>query len=249
AAVGHEPRAGRPALRGGDAHGPGAIVARAQRWDTGRHPGSGVGRRTWTPSPPRGGGRREAIRAVKGGVVVGEEAVRRPRARGRPRRTDGGREESCPVRRLRRVAGAGSGWRPILAAGALLIVLVAAGCATTAAAPAPSTPPPSPVPPLSLATIPPAKPPRAAGTATGGGPVVDIENFSFVPADVSVPVGTTLTWINHDDAPHTVTASDKQFGSPSIDPDGQYTFTFTTAGTYSYFCSIHPFMTARVTVK
>jgi len=64
-----------------------------------------------------------------------------------------------------------------------------------------------------------------------------------------VPVGATVTWTNHDDVPHTVSASDKSFTSQNIDSDTQFSHMFTTAGTFSYFCAIHPFMTAKVIVQ
>jgi plastocyanin len=70
-----------------------------------------------------------------------------------------------------------------------------------------------------------------------------------VPADLTVPAGTTVVWTNHDDVEHTVTASDNSFSSPSIQTDGQFSYTFSTPGTYSYFCALHPFMTAKVIVK
>jgi plastocyanin len=101
--------------------------------------------------------------------------------------------------------------------------------------------------PAGLATIPPARPPRPA--EAGGGPAVSIENFNFTPADLTVPAGTTVVWTNHDDVEHTVTASDNGFSSPSIPTDGQFSFTFTAPDTYTYFCAIHPFMTAKVTVQ
>jgi len=78
---------------------------------------------------------------------------------------------------------------------------------------------------------------------------VRIDNFSFGPTDVTVPVGTTVTWTNHDDIPHTVVSTDKAFKSKVLDTDEKFSFTFTTAGTYPYFCSIHPKMTGKVVVR
>ena len=69
---------------------------------------------------------------------------------------------------------------------------------------------------------------------------VKIDNFSFGPATVTVPAGSTVTWTNHDDIPHTVVSAD--------DPKA-FSFTFTKAGTYSYFCSVHPKMTGKVAVQ
>ena len=78
---------------------------------------------------------------------------------------------------------------------------------------------------------------------------VKIDNFTFGPAAVTVPVGATVTWVNGDDIPHTVVATDKSFKSKVLDTDETFSFTFTKAGTYEYFCSIHPHMTAKVVVK
>ena len=80
---------------------------------------------------------------------------------------------------------------------------------------------------------------------------VKIDNFSFGPASLTVPVGTTVTWINHDDIPHTVVSTDdpKTFKSKVLDTDEKFSFTFSKPGTYSYFCSIHPKMTGKVIVQ
>lgn len=78
---------------------------------------------------------------------------------------------------------------------------------------------------------------------------VKIDNFSFGPAELTVPVGTTVTWTNRDDIPHTVVSVDKVFKSKVLDTDETFSFTFDTAGTYPYFCSIHPKMTGKVLVR
>jgi plastocyanin len=80
---------------------------------------------------------------------------------------------------------------------------------------------------------------------------VKIDNFSFGPVTLTVPVGTTVTWINRDDIPHTVVSTDdsKTFKSKVLDTDEKFSFTFTKAGTYPYFCSIHPKMTGKVIVQ
>ncbi|MGB2625275.1 MAG: cupredoxin family copper-binding protein, partial [Candidatus Acidiferrum sp.] len=78
---------------------------------------------------------------------------------------------------------------------------------------------------------------------------IKIDNFSFGPADVSIPVGTTVTWTNRDDIPHTVVSTEKVFKSKVLDTDEQFSFTFTQAGTYPYFCSIHPKMAGRIVVQ
>ncbi len=78
---------------------------------------------------------------------------------------------------------------------------------------------------------------------------VRIDNFSFGPATLTVAPGTAVTWVNHDDIPHTVVSTDSVFKSKVLDTDEKFSFTFTKAGTYPYFCSIHPKMTATVVVK
>ena len=80
---------------------------------------------------------------------------------------------------------------------------------------------------------------------------VKIDNFSFGPASLTVAVGSTVTWTNRDDIPHTVVSSDdpKVFKSKVLDTDEKFSFTFTKAGTYTYYCSIHPKMTGKVVVQ
>jgi len=78
---------------------------------------------------------------------------------------------------------------------------------------------------------------------------VAIDNFSFNPPMVTVAAGTTVTWVNHDDVPHTVTANDRGFTSKALDTDGRYSRVFTTPGTYAYYCAVHPHMTGQVIVK
>ena len=79
---------------------------------------------------------------------------------------------------------------------------------------------------------------------------VAIDNFSFIPQTLTVPVGTTVTWINHDDVPHTVLSVDKTtIVSPALDTDDKFSFTFTAPGVYDYFCSLHPHMTGAVVVQ
>jgi len=78
---------------------------------------------------------------------------------------------------------------------------------------------------------------------------VKIDNFSFGPQTVKVPVGTTVTWTNHDDIPHTVVSTDGVFKSKVRDTDEKFSYTFTQAGTYSYYCSVHPKMTGQIVVQ
>ena len=77
---------------------------------------------------------------------------------------------------------------------------------------------------------------------------VMIDNFTFEPAQLTVKVGTTVTWKNRDDIPHTVVSAGK-FRSKTMDTDDSFSFTFTTAGDYKYFCSLHPHMTGMVKVE
>jgi plastocyanin len=77
---------------------------------------------------------------------------------------------------------------------------------------------------------------------------VTIDNFTFAPAELTVKVGTTVTWSNHDDIPHVVVSAGK-FRSKTLDTDDSYSFTFTTAGEYKYFCSLHPHMTGTIKVE
>jgi plastocyanin len=76
-----------------------------------------------------------------------------------------------------------------------------------------------------------------------------IDNFTFVPARLTVKAGTTVTWRNEDDIPHTVTSSARLFKSKALDTDDSFSFTFTEPGTYEYFCSLHPRMTATIVVE
>jgi plastocyanin len=78
---------------------------------------------------------------------------------------------------------------------------------------------------------------------------VKIDNFSFGPATLTVPVGTTVTWTNRDDIPHTVVSDDKVFRSKVLDTDEKFSYTFTKPGAYGYFCSVHPKMTGKVVVQ
>jgi plastocyanin len=77
---------------------------------------------------------------------------------------------------------------------------------------------------------------------------IAIDNFSFSPVTVSVPVGTTVRWTNRDDVPHTVVCDDRTFKSPVLDTEGVFSRQFATAGTFKYFCSLHPRMTGTVVV-
>jgi plastocyanin len=77
---------------------------------------------------------------------------------------------------------------------------------------------------------------------------VTIDNFTFSPAELTLKVGDTVTWTNHDDIPHTVVSAGK-FRSKAMDTDGSFSFTFSAAGDYKYFCSLHPHMTGMIKVE
>jgi plastocyanin len=78
---------------------------------------------------------------------------------------------------------------------------------------------------------------------------VKIDNFSFGPQTITVPVGATVTWTNADDIPHTAVSTDGVFKSKVMDTDEKFSYTFTKAGTYAYYCTIHPKMTGQVVVQ
>ena len=83
---------------------------------------------------------------------------------------------------------------------------------------------------------------------TTGVPVA-IDNFVFGPERLTVKAGTTVTWTNRDDIPHAVVSKTGLFKSRVMDTDQSYSFTFSTPGTYSYFCSLHPHMTGKIVVE
>jgi plastocyanin len=79
--------------------------------------------------------------------------------------------------------------------------------------------------------------------------VITIDNFTFTPKELTIAVGTTVKWVNHDDIPHTVVEKKTTFRSKALDTDDSYSFTFTSAGTFDYFCGLHPHMVGQVIVK
>lgn len=87
-----------------------------------------------------------------------------------------------------------------------------------------------------------------AGRACAADAEVRIDNFTFQPAELTVKAGTTVTWTNRDDIPHLVVSAEK-FRSKTLDTDDSFSFTFTTAGDYKYFCSLHPHMTGTIKVE
>ena len=80
-------------------------------------------------------------------------------------------------------------------------------------------------------------------------PLVEIKHHKYVPAALTVPVGTTVTWVNRDDDVHTVISTAEKFRSRGMDTDEQFSQTFAAPGTYEYFCTLHPLMKAKVIVK
>ena len=79
---------------------------------------------------------------------------------------------------------------------------------------------------------------------------VSIDNFTFNPPTLTVKAGTTVTWTNKDDIPHGIASANNGFAkSRALDTDDSYSFTFTTPGTYQYFCYIHPHMTGTIVVE
>jgi plastocyanin len=88
------------------------------------------------------------------------------------------------------------------------------------------------------------------GDQPPGGIEVKIDNFTFGPAALTVSAGTTVTWTNSDDVPHTVVSDDKTtFRSKALDTGDKFSYTFAKPGKYSYFCSVHPKMIAQVIVQ
>lgn len=108
---------------------------------------------------------------------------------------------------------------------------------------------PAPVLLAMLLLLPGSRSVAASDQPSGANAEVSIDNFSFGPQTLTVPVGATVTWTNRDDIPHTVVSTDGVFKSKVKDTDEKFSYTFTKAGTYSYFCSVHPKMTGKVVVQ
>jgi plastocyanin len=79
--------------------------------------------------------------------------------------------------------------------------------------------------------------------------VITIDNFTFSPKELTVAVGTTVKWVNHDDIPHLVVENNRTFRSKALDTNDSYSYTFTSAGAFDYFCALHPHMVGQVIVK
>ena len=148
--------------------------------------------------------------------------------------------------------------RPRGARAVLLGLMVVAGCSSPQSATSPS------VTFGSAATTPgmpgmsgmPSMPNMPAGTtaattgqaAPAAGNAISIDNFAFAPTTLTVHAGSTVTWTNRDEEPHTVVANDGSFHSPGMDSQATYSHTFPTAGKFDYICSIHPYMHGTVVV-
>jgi plastocyanin len=125
----------------------------------------------------------------------------------------------------------------------VVIALFVAACGSSAASPAATSAP------TTAPSTAPAQSEAAPSTGGGGGNAVTIQNFAFNPSTIEVAVGTTVTWTNQDTAGHTVTADDGSFDSKTLATGATFQQTFSTAGTFTYHCSIHTSMKATVTVK
>lgn len=89
----------------------------------------------------------------------------------------------------------------------------------------------------------------AASPAQADEVEVSVDNFTYNPQQITVKAGTTVVWINHDDIPHTVTSKTGVFRSKALDSDDKFSFTFSTPGTFPYFCALHPHMTGSIVVE
>jgi plastocyanin len=124
---------------------------------------------------------------------------------------------------------------------AVVVALVAAGCGSSGSS---ASEEPTAMPSMAM-------PSESAATSEGSpaaANAVTIANFAYDPATITVPVGTTITWTNTDSVDHTVTADDRSWDSGHIAQGQTFSRTFTTAGTFPYFCTIHPNMKGTVIV-
>jgi plastocyanin len=103
--------------------------------------------------------------------------------------------------------------------------------------------------PLALSAVLLFHPPAARSEENSSPTQIQVDNFSFGPAMLTVPANSTVTWINKDDVPHVIASNDGLFKSKALDTDDKYSYTFTKAGTYSYYCSIHPKMVGKIVVQ
>ena len=106
----------------------------------------------------------------------------------------------------------------------LLVAAAIAACAAAASAGAPET-----------------------GAATSAAVVID--NFEFTPSTLTIEPGTTVTWVNEDDSPHTVADKAKMFRSAALDTSDRFSYTFAQPGEFTYYCTLHPMMVGKIVVK
>ncbi len=148
--------------------------------------------------------------------------------------------------------------RPLLAlaVGAVLTLAACSGGAAPTPPPAPASPAPStaatPAPASAAPTPEPTADPAAAACtpgSAGGDVAVAIEDFTFNPAEISASVGQTVSFTNNDPAPHTATLDDGSCTTPNLSQGLAAGLTFSAAGTYPFFCKIHPSMTGTITVS
>ena len=90
---------------------------------------------------------------------------------------------------------------------------------------------------------------NAAHTEDVAGPIIKIENFTFNAAEITVKPGTTVTWVNADDIPHSVVEKDAKFRSKPLDTGDKFSMAFNDAGEFTYFCGFHPHMQGKIIVK
>jgi plastocyanin len=118
----------------------------------------------------------------------------------------------------------------------LMFAIACGGYSSPSTSPSPTgTPSPAPGGPSASVTIP-----------VGA---VSLGNRAYAPGDLNVAVGTTVTWMNADSVPHTSTSDVNGWNSGTVEPGGQFSFTFQTAGAFQYHCAIHPGMVGSVVVR
>ena len=94
------------------------------------------------------------------------------------------------------------------------------------------------------------QPTRARSEEKASSPTeIRVDNFSFAPETLTVSINSTVTWVNKDDVPHVIASNDGLFKSKALDTDEKYSFTFSKAGTYAYYCSVHPKMVGKIVVQ
>jgi plastocyanin len=89
----------------------------------------------------------------------------------------------------------------------------------------------------------------AANAFAADAPSIEIQKFAFAPKEITIAPGTKVVWINHDETPHAISASDKAYVSKAMDTDDRYEHVFASEGDFSYFCTLHPFMTGTIHVR